>query len=760
MSSSAAAGRFRAPFPLVEAKLHPLVPPVGSVVREGLLEQLTDPDGPAIVSLIAPPGYGKSTLLAQWTAREPRPVAWVTLDRLDNDPAILLTYVAAALDRVEPLAAPAVASLSGSADRMLATAVPKLLSELHRFARPVVIVLDDVHRLEEPMCLDALVAILDHLPPGFRVALAGRHEPALPFARLRANRALLEVGRERLALDEAETAALAAGAGIRLAADEARLLAQRTEGWAAGIYLAMLARAHGATALDDVSGGDRYIAAYLGSEFGEALATEDIQFLERTSILETVTPPIAEALTGLPGAAERLRRVASTNLLVQEVERAGPTYRYHNLLRDYLRAELDRREAGASGRLHVQAAAWFAAHGPLELAVEHALTGDDRDTAARLATSAAVRTLYGGRGTTVTRWLDQYDARGLAAYPPLAVIAAWAYLLLGRAHDADAAADIADRASHRERPADASASFESQRAMLRALMCRTGPHDALANATLAVAAEAPGSLWRTNALWLQASAQDMLGDAAAAEATLSAAIDEGPSPAAGTVAFAKRAALRMRAGNGDAAERDIAQGLALLHGVSYDALLAGLLVYSVSARIAIQRGDLTRAREHLVRAQLVRPLANHAAPWFSVDALLELARAYLAVSDPGGAQLVLREAEQIIRRRPALGALTTELVQMRRRLSGAATVLAGSSTLTSAELRLLPLLPTYLSFQDIADRLQISRNTVKTHAMSIYGKLWASSRGEAVERAVELGLLEPYPGLASSRRAPGDDLPA
>jgi LuxR family maltose regulon positive regulatory protein len=141
-------------------------------------------------------------------------------------------------------------------------------------------------------------------------------------------------------------------------------------------------------------------------------------------------------------------------------------------------------------------------------------------------------------------------------------------------------------------------------------------------------------------------------------------------------------------------------------------------------------------------------------PLLAVSALLELARAYLGVSDPAGAQLALREAEQIVHRRPALGRLTAELVAVRRRVSDAASALAGSSTLTSAELRVLSLLPTYLSFQEIADRLVISRNTVKTHAMSIYGKLQASSRGEAVERAVELGLLEPYPGLGPRRTAP------
>jgi LuxR family maltose regulon positive regulatory protein len=180
-------------------------------------------------------------------------------------------------------------------------------------------------------------------------------------------------------------------------------------------------------------------------------------------------------------------------------------------------------------------------------------------------------------------------------------------------------------------------------------------------------------------------------------------------------------------------------------------------VYAVGERIAIHRGDLTQGRQDLVRAQLLGSLVSHAAPAFSVDAELELARAHLANSDVAGAQLAVREAERIVRRRPGLGTLARELVELRRQVEGADSVLAGSSTLTTAELRVLPLLPTYLSFQEIADRLTISRNTVKTHAMSIYGKLWASSRGEAVERAVELGLLEPYPALAAVRHEPVDD---
>jgi LuxR family maltose regulon positive regulatory protein len=197
--------------------------------------------------------------------------------------------------------------------------------------------------------------------------------------------------------------------------------------------------------------------------------------------------------------------------------------------------------------------------------------------------------------------------------------------------------------------------------------------------------------------------------------------------------------------------------LDFLESAHHGEIAVSLITYATAARVAINAGDLAAARALLVRAQLVRPLVSHGMPCLAVSSLLELARAYLGVSDPAGAHLALRQAEHVVRLRPALGRLTDELLEMRRRVANAASTLAGSSALTNAELRILPLLPTYLSFQDIADRLVISRNTVKTHAMSIYGKLQASSRGEAVERAVELGLLEPYPGLESpSRPGPTD----
>ena len=598
--------------------------------------------------------------------------------------------------------------------------------------------------------------LLDHMPPGFRVAIAGRSAPDLPFARLRAQRDLLEIGPDLLALDEAETGALTAAAGFRLSPGEARALTIRAEGWAAGIYLAALARERGDVVPGgraSVSGTDGYISAYLRSEVANGLDDDNVTLLTRTAILETIEPPVAEVVSAMAGTGERLHALARGNLLIQEVGGAGSSYRYHNLMRDYLLAELERREPGSTPDLHRRAAAWYAAAGGIDLAVKHAFAGGDVNTAARLVTAATMPTYNDGHTATLDRWLQHFGQHDFEGHPPLAVMASWIHLLNGRADDTGRVADIAERATFPGPPGDGSASFESARAMLRAVMGRHGPKDVLANAELAASQEQPGSPWRPVALWLLGSACLLAGDPGGADVAFQGSVAGGlPAGASVMTAQAKRASIAMARGDWRAAEGHAQHAREHLQAAHFDETVASLIVYAVGARVAIHRGDIARGREDLVRAQLVRPLATHAVPWFAVDALLELARAYLAISDPAGAQVVVREAERIVRLRPALGTLTIDLLDIRRRLASASSTLAGSSTLTGAELRVLPFLPTYLSFQEIGGRLSISRHTVKTQAMSIYGKLQVSSRGEAVERAIELGLLEPFHGLGLARR--------
>jgi LuxR family maltose regulon positive regulatory protein len=749
--------RYRPSIPLVEAKLNPPAPHPGIVHRARLGRLLAADAAPPIVSIVAPPGYGKSVLLSEWAAADRRPVAWLTVDENDNDPAVFLAYLAAAFDRIEPIDGSIQTAITAPRERVLATAVPRLASEMHRWGRPALLLLDDVHKLVDRTVLDALAALLDHLPPEIQVAMAARTEPGLPFGRLRVHPGLLEIERAALAFDEGETRELVAAAGRRLLPDEARRLTERTEGWAAAIYLATLAPDREGLVTEtagDVTGRDRFIAEYLHTELLASLGDDDVAFLARTSILDPVEPAVADAVVGGPGSAERLHRLSRSYLLVERVASSEDAYRYHGLLRDHLVEELRRHEPGPVPGLHLTAAAWYAANGRHEQAVGHAMASGDVDAAARLVTRVALATLYGGHGRTLDGWLRRFDDAVFERHPSLAVIAGWIHLLNGRAAETDRMADIAEAVMFEGPPSDGSASFESSRAMLRAVMARRGPEDVLANAEFAASQEPPTSPWRANALWLVGSGRLMLGDAAGADDALAGSVAAGAAAGATSmVALATRSAIAMARGDWTAAEGLARESLATMALAKFDEIVAALLSHAVGARVALHRGDPARARELLVRAQVVRPLASHAAPWFAVGALVEMARAYLALADPAGARTVAREAREILRHRPALGTLVTELEEIQERVDAAASALSGPSTLTAAELRVLAVLPTYLSFQEIADRMFVSRNTVKTQALSIYGKLEASSRSQAVERAVELGLIDPFPGVQVARRA-------
>jgi LuxR family transcriptional regulator, maltose regulon positive regulatory protein len=751
--------------PLDGAKLEaPRVRP-GLITRQRLVRPLAARPGPSLAALFAPPGYGKTTLLAQLAAAERRPVAWLTIDELDNDPAVLVSYLSAALDRVEPPTSASQPAGPGSGPRGRHPARPgasmaRLATRIHEWRDGGVLVIDDVHRLTDRACLDMLASLIDHLPDGFRVAIAGRSQPELPLARIRAAGELLEVGIQDLALTSAEVTKLVRAAGCELGDEAISEITSRTEGWPTGVYLATLALARSPSDEETprISGGDGFIAEYLRSEFHDGLDPDDATFLRRTAILERLTPALAEEVSQLPKAAKRLRRLAESNLLIQHVPGDQQRYRFHNLMRDFLVAELEVREPGTAAGLHRRAADWYEAADRADLAIEHLIAAGDADAAARQVSASALRMYVRGQALTVDRWLAAFDPATFERQPPFAVSAAWIHIVNGRTAEAERMADIADRVQFHGRPSDGSASFTSQRAMLRAIMARNGPRDALSQAKVAVSLERPGSPWRATALFAYGSLQQLLGNVQAADESYAKAAAESVPQAWAMVmlALTKRASLALNRGDFAIAHDFITEAEEMLAARGHRQILHALLVHAVSARISIRAGDQERGRDSLVRAQLVRPVASHSAPWFSVEALLELCRAYLAVSDPAGAQQTLREAERIVRRRPALGTLTADLVTARKLLESSTTTLAGSSTLTAAELRVLPLLPTYLSFQDIAERLTISRNTVKTHAMSIYGKLWATSRGEAVERAIEIGLLEAYPALSKPMAAAVD----
>jgi LuxR family transcriptional regulator, maltose regulon positive regulatory protein len=736
---------FRPSSELVESKLHPPWARPGIVLRTELVDRLVAAH-PRLVCVVAPPGYGKTTLLAQWAHRNQQRVAWVSVDRHDNDPAVLLTYLVAALDRIEPINPDVLQPLSLPGG-VAAAVVPRLVAEVSSMTEPIWLVLDHVELLGNQECLDAVAELAVRLPEGSRLALASRSQPPLPPRLLGAwgGRAM-EVGVAELAMGRREARMLLEGAEVGLSDADVDELVGRTEGWPVGLYLAALAlRAGGPhpTVGSAFTGQDRFLADYLRSELLARLSPELVTFLTRTAVLDRMSGPLCDAALATSGSGRLLASFEGSNLLLVALDRRQEWYRYHQLFRELLRAELDRREPELVPELHDRAAAWCEANGLPETAIDHAQAAGDADRVARLVQKLAQPAYAAGHFNTVVRWLAWFEDQGLIQrYPPVAVQGAWLHALAGQPADAERWADAAEHSSFAGTLPDGSTT-ESWVALMRALLCRDGVERMRVDAQAAVAGLDPGSPWRATAILLEGIGYLLDGQADRADPILAhaaeVAADARATPAA-SAALAERSIVAMERDEWDRAETLAEQALGVMRAGRLDNYVMSPLIYAVAARTAVHRGDVARAREQLALAAPLRPLLTYAMPHRAVQTLLELGRAHLALDDGAGVRAVLWQARDILRRRPDLGILPKQAEELRSRADTSHDKPAGVSSLTTAELRLLPLLPTHLTFAEIGQQLYVSRHTVKTQAISVYRKLGVSSRSQAVQRLQQLGL--------------------
>jgi LuxR family transcriptional regulator, maltose regulon positive regulatory protein len=737
--------RWTPSFELVESKLHPPWPGRDTVPRTALLGRLLAAPTTRLLCVAAPPGYGKTTLLAQWAERRSGGVAWVSLDRRDNDPVVLLSYLAVALDRVEPIDPGVLRTLASPGAAPPASLVPRFVAGLSSIARPVTVVLDNLEVLANQDCLDAVAEVALRLPGGSQLALASRARPSLPDALSSPRGQMVEIGPGELAMDGREARALLEHAGVRLSDAQVAELLDRTEGWPVGLYLASFAvAAEGQRASTGATfeGNGHAAAARPPAGLLDRLSEPTVAFLTRTAVLDQLSGPLCDAVLQASGSDRVLESLAGSNLLLVEVDRRNQWYRYHQLLRELLLAELERREPELVPELHARAAAWYEGQGLPELAVDHGQAAGDADRVARLVAALAFAAYAGGRVETVRRWFGWFEDQGLVErYPRVAVLGAQMEALLGNPSSAERWAAAAERGLGSAPP---DGTLDASMALLRTLLCHDGMAGMRADAAAAWAGLAPDSPWRATALLMEGISHLLDGQADLADPILARVADvadqHGATPAA-TAALGQRAIIAMERRQWDEAGRLAERALAALRAGHLDDYVMAAFVHTVAARAVLHRGDPARAREHLARAVHLRPLLTSAMPHRSVQTLLELAQAYLALDDAAGARTVLRQADEIIRQRPGLGVLPGQAADLKATLDRIGPGTPGASSLTAAELRLLPLLSTHLTLLEIGERLYLSRNTVKTQAVSIYRKLGVSSRSEAMQRVRELGLL-------------------
>jgi LuxR family maltose regulon positive regulatory protein len=745
----------RSAFDLIAAKLlRPLVRP-GTIRRSSLIERLAPGDACPIVSIVAPAGYGKTTLLAQWAERKGQAFAWVSVDEKDNDPKILLSYVAEALNAIEPISARVFDALASPANSVPASVVPRLGHAFASMTRPVALVLDDVHLLHDTECRAALSVLADHVPPGSRLVLAGRDPPPLRIARLRAEGKLTEIGPGDLALTAEEAASLLRAAEVTLGEDEVAELHRRTEGWPVGLYLAALYLREGGMlgqAVAAFGGDDRFVSEYVESELLAWLSEQQRAFLTRTAVLERMCGPLCEAVLERPGSAAMLADLAQSNMLLVPLDHRGQWYRYHHLFRDMLLAGLERQEPGLLPVLRHRAADWCLRNDLAEEALEYSMAAGDVDTAARLVEELNPQVYQQARFTTLRRWFRWLDDRGgIEGRPVAAVHAAFLASTAGRPAEAERWADAVDRwlDGRAARPEDLriegwAVYGEGWAVYSRAEMCRHGVEQMRSDTDEAARKFAAANLAIPFCAGLQGVARVLCGDLDGGDAFLQHAISIGENPVDSfAVALSERSLVAIARNQWSQAEALATQAAAALRRAGIEDCYATPLVCAVRARIAMHRGDIPAARRELLNGQRLRHLLTYALPYLAVQARIEMAHAYLALSDSAGARTMMREIDDILRRRPGLGTLVGEAEALRAPLSrqrGPSN--AGASALTAAELRLLPLLSTHLTASEIAAELFLSPHTVKAEVKSIYRKLDAASRSQAITRARELGLLE------------------
>jgi LuxR family transcriptional regulator, maltose regulon positive regulatory protein len=728
------------PTPVLATKLQAPAPRGRLVPRQGLLEQLTAGEEQRLTLVAAPAGWGKTTLLAAWqrAERHVHPFAWLSMDPWDNDPARFWTYVVEAIRTVEPgVGDDALALLGARGVGIVEEVIPSLLRDLEQLSGQRILVLDDYHLIEDEEVHEGVGFLLAHLPGSLRLVIASRFDPPLPVARLRARGELLEIRAEKLRFSREESAVFLNDLlGLGLEPDDVARLHERTEGWAAGLYLAALSlggQADPHTFIAAFAGDDRHVVDYLAAEVLRGQPEEIRSFMLRTSVLDRLSGPLCDAVTGTVGSAALLRRIERANLFLVPLDPKREWYRYHHLFRDLLQHELRQAEPGLVPELHRRAAVWQREADSIPDAIHHALAAGDVDEARELIARHWSASFNQGRLATVSAWLDALPGEAVSGDPRLSIARAWLALDRRLLDEVEPWIDAAE--------ANPSTETRVETAVLRAVFSfkigDVGRASEAAEQALGLAS--PDAVFpRTAAGCISGICRYWSGDpsravpvlAETAELARSAGNDLAAGYALGYLALIEAGRDRP-----EAAEELAARALGESDEPGFQRHFVTMVAHLARAKACLQRRAPDEAESAAARAVA---LALRGAGHLELAAAqLTLAEAKRLRGEVGEADGLVRDARALLAGCPDSGTMAG-LAERRPE-----TREAEAAELTERERAVLHLLDTDLSQREISSALYVSLNTVKTHTRGIFRKLNASSRREAVERARARGLLRP-----------------
>ena len=725
---------------IAATRLRPPAPPTRLVPRTRLADVLDAGLAAAVPLLLvsAPAGSGKTTMLAAWAARSDRPVAWLQIEAGDSDPASFWGSLIAAVSRCRPgiasLAGPLVAGSQGD-DRVI---VPALVNSIAGSDDPLIVVIDDYYLIESASVQRGMERLIDLCPSQLTLVVSTRLDPPFRLGRMRVRNRIIEVRADRLRFETGEATALLGAAGATLSPERLDDLCSRTEGWAAGLVLAGLSLERASDPdgfIDAFRGDDQLVVSYLSDELLDAMSAGDRHRLLETAVLDHLTGPLIDAVTGSGDGTGWLADIASRNQLIVRLDSTGEWFRHHHLLRDLLLLEARRTLPAQLPELHRRAADWFATNGDRHQAVVHRFAAGDIAGAIQLLYLVGPDLLGRGQIRKLRGYLEQ---AGEAAATDSACALGWGWCEYLSSHYESArrwlgiALDVAPP------------TFDPVIASPLEINLALGSGDITAALESARRATAAGSLSQRPA---------ELATAVGAAFTWAGMYDE--ASAALTIAVARSTAEQRltahvlalihvainEAENGDqiaantAAVEAVATaeafGLADYHGVAPAFAIRGRTASDPDAA----RSDVTHALELARRSTTDLGLAY---------VLTTCADVLLEQGDDSGTALIVEARTRLDRCvDPGIAARYLARVESRHHLATPVADTARSTTvqLTERELAVLRYLPTKLTQRDISAALYVSMNTVKTHTNAIFRKLDVSDRKSAVQAARDRHLL-------------------
>ncbi|QYJ15591.1 HTH-type transcriptional regulator MalT [Rubrobacter xylanophilus DSM 9941] len=649
------------PQELVTTKLHPPGRRPGLVGRPRLIGRLDPEPDRTLTLLSAPAGFGKSMLLVEWarglSARGGQ-VAWLSLDGSDDDPARFLSYLVAAIRRgagEEGFGEAVLGALRSPQMPPIEALAGALVNEMADLRNELAVILDDYHAIESPTVHAIVSYLLDNLPQRVHLLIASRVDPPLPLARLRARNQMTKLGAAELRFTSEEAAAfLNEVMELGLSAGEVSVLEDRTEGWIAGLQLAALSlrdRRDPCGFVESFSGSHRDVLDFLAEEVLSRQPEEVRRFLLKTSILDSLTGTLCDAVTGGTDGQQMLERLERENLFVVALDDERIWYRYHHLFAGFLRDRLQREHHQQVDELHLRASGWYEESGHLDEAISHALSGRDQDRAASLIGAGSRLAWSRGDVNTVLRWLEELSPEARRRRPWLNLQHAMALALTGRPDDAEDLLDEVERGieaagEDREFLSGFASAVRSWCARLRG----DAPHAIeLARRALALLPGKEGGL-RAFAAVVLGDALWTMGDLAPADEALGEAIGIGRS--AGHVystlsAMTLRVRVKYERGRLREADETLRRALRYVEKQGVELLPATGAIHIMRGTLLYERDDLDGAERALETGVGMAELTGNVTDL--VWGYVTLSRAKRAQGDGRGALAMSREADRVAR---------------------------------------------------------------------------------------------------------------